>query len=369
MKNNISILFLICSLNLPNYLVKAQSWSIDGPQVICPGQSYLLEPTRVFVKYKWSTGDTTSRIIINYGGEYCLTVSDAAGLKDSACIFISELSLTPLNIISDSVFCQGRSHILEANSGFIEYVWNDSISGRQLKITQPGTYCVEVLNVNGCRSEKCINVRQKNWDFERRDISMCYGDTVEFNKFYLSDTGKYTFKFSKSNGCDSIFEFNIKHFDRIFFTSLEIQKQSGFKVIPLVNGGVGTLKYYWSNGDTNRILLTSLEGKYTLEVVDSMGCSVDTTILLFRTGTNDESEVVKQLMKTSFFSQNDINTFINSILSINPRMRIDIIDLNGKVIFSSEGNGGLCLPNSGLHLISCTDRFGKNFTQKIFIVE
>ncbi|MBK8735489.1 MAG: hypothetical protein IPL98_06155 [Saprospiraceae bacterium] len=367
MKNNISILFLICSLNLPYCLVTAQLWSIDGPKVICPGQSYLLEPTRSFVKYKWSTGDTSSRIIISNGGEYCVTVSDAAGLKDSSCIFISELSLTPLTIISDSVFCQGRSHILEANSGFLEYIWNDSISGRQLKITQPGTYCVEVLNVNGCRSEKCINIRQKNWNYERRDITICYGDTVEFNKFYLTDTGKYTFKFAKSNGCDSIFEYYIKHFDRISFASIVIQKQSGFKIDPLMKGGVGPLKYYWSNGDTNRILLTSLEGNYTLEVIDSVGCKVDTTISLYRIGIFEESNIIELIREKNYLSYDDFEKLINSILQIAPNIKIEVFDLNGKYILSGRNINQFKLPNSAWYLLNISDEFGRKISWKIFI--
>lgn len=99
------ILLLCCISKL-----YCQELKIDGPNIICPGQKYILETTNPFTSYRWSTGDTTSRIFIERGANYCITVTKTSGTKDSICRFVSEYNIEPLEILGDSVFVKVKQH-------------------------------------------------------------------------------------------------------------------------------------------------------------------------------------------------------------------------------------------------------------------
>lgn len=332
------ILHIICLILFVATIneLSGQSFLIEGPSIICPGQTYVLEPNRNFLKYKWSTADTSNIIFITKGGKYCVTVSDPLGIKDSACILVSEYNIEPVKIFGDTFLCQGSTAILEGNPGFLSYRWNDSINTRQIEINQAGKYCVQALNFNGCESKACITIHQKDWFYEYKEHTMCYGDTFIFNKFYLTEQGLNKFIFKKRNGCDSIYAINIFHYPKINFDTFKISKPSGFVVIPVISGGNAPLKYRWSNGDTTLILITALSGKYKLNVTDVNGCSRDTTINLFM--TNNSHQTMDYLLSSipNPLKGNEFLDYLHTSILQLPLYSFKCMDSAGRIIFTSD---------------------------------
>ena len=323
------ILLLCCISKL-----YCQELKIDGPNIICPGQKYILETTNLFTSYRWSTGDTTSRIFIERGANYCITVTKTSGTKDSICRFVSEYNIEPLEILGDSVFCEGKTAPLDATSGFTSYLWSNNQTTRQILISRGGNYCVEAVNLNGCLSTACKNITMINRSYELRTPTICYKDTIIFNSFYLSDTGIYSFRYTKFNGCDSIIEFDIKHHPRIILDTISISKPQGFRVVPIASGGKQPLQYLWSNGDTNRILLTSLAGKYSLKITDQNGCTLDTMITLIHTNVDNQN--------SNLFLKNYKNPITSNELF---QMCYDVVQKHKQAQISLISNTGIQLTN------------------------
>ncbi|MBL7893433.1 MAG: T9SS type A sorting domain-containing protein [Bacteroidia bacterium] len=91
------------------------------PPVISPGDSLMLSATAAY-SYKWSTGDTSSSIIVKTGGSFMVTVSSPCGTASSAPLTVNMLSppLPPV-VVTDTI-CVGDSARLTA-SGTDSLVW------------------------------------------------------------------------------------------------------------------------------------------------------------------------------------------------------------------------------------------------------
>src|SRR5690606_11684212 len=129
--------------------------------------------------YSWAgpNGFTASTQDISglAAGVYCLTLSDANNCTAEACFSIMEP--TPLNLIlSANTFaggyeldCQGNANgtITSAVSGGTDsytYTWSGPAGyNSTLEVIdnlEPGTYCLEVTDINGCTIQECVDITQ-----------------------------------------------------------------------------------------------------------------------------------------------------------------------------------------------------------------
>lgn len=73
--------------------------------------------------YEWSTGDTTSTIVISTSGNYCLTVTDTLGCTGVACTDLQFTAPPSVAIIGADSVCAGDTLTLTA-SGADSYAWS-----------------------------------------------------------------------------------------------------------------------------------------------------------------------------------------------------------------------------------------------------
>jgi Secretion system C-terminal sorting domain len=65
-------------------------------------------------------------------------------------IELSMISSSPPAITGDSLICAGDTITLDAGSGYVSYLWNNSETTQVISITSPGLYSVEVADSGGC---------------------------------------------------------------------------------------------------------------------------------------------------------------------------------------------------------------------------
>ncbi|HHH52629.1 MAG TPA: T9SS type A sorting domain-containing protein, partial [Bacteroidetes bacterium] len=79
-------------------------------------------------------------------------------------------------------------------------LWNGEI------YSDPGTYNINFIDINGCDStfQLVLNVNPSN--FESKTLGICEGDSVRWYNHYYTEEGNYYQNFTNIYGCDSIYE-------------------------------------------------------------------------------------------------------------------------------------------------------------------
>ncbi len=108
--------------------------------------SFIIIVPSNFKQYYWSTGDTAiSYITVTQSGNYHLTVTDWNGCSATDSINVTFNNFQELvDLGNDTSFCQGDTLILDAESGFDSYLWNDGSTGQTLRVSATGEYHVTV---------------------------------------------------------------------------------------------------------------------------------------------------------------------------------------------------------------------------------
>jgi gliding motility-associated-like protein len=157
----------------------------------------------------------------NTSGTYHDTLQSYLGC-DSA--LITHLTVNPspvINLGNDTSFCEGASILLNAGTGFQNYLWQDQSAETFFVATDMGSYWVRVTNSYGCSSTDTIYVT----------------DVYPLpNNFLPADTSI----------CGNI---------------------------PFTISVDGFQNYLWNDGDTNTFKIISVEGVYELQVKDAHDCA------------------------------------------------------------------------------------------------
>ncbi|MES2800321.1 MAG: gliding motility-associated C-terminal domain-containing protein [Bacteroidota bacterium] len=109
--------------------------STEG-NMICSGQSTVLNVSGTFTSFTWSTGATSASIVAAQAGTYSVLTVDENGCSRNASIFIStpnfEISATP------STICSGNSSFILA-TGAATYLWSTSEVTSSIGVTPSAT--------------------------------------------------------------------------------------------------------------------------------------------------------------------------------------------------------------------------------------
>jgi gliding motility-associated-like protein len=125
---------------------------VEGIQPICDGTPIILSASGDAGDFLWSTGETTSSILIDRPGNYFVELLDSNGCTGQRSFTIDTLPSLPLTIAGVAGICPGETVMLTGESGFSAYQWNDGTAGPQLVVGDSGLYQLSAIDVNGCRS-------------------------------------------------------------------------------------------------------------------------------------------------------------------------------------------------------------------------
>lgn len=183
---NVNIVNGSCNTN-PSITVTVTSSvnaSISGNTTICSGQTSTLTASGSG-NYVWSTGATTSSILVSPTTNTTYSVTSSVGsCTDNASATVSVFS-PPTTIVSGSAasICNGNSTILTASSGN-QYLWSTGATSSSI-IVYPNanaTYSATVTNSNGCSytGSMIVYVTTTTANISG-NTTICYGNSSTLN--------------------------------------------------------------------------------------------------------------------------------------------------------------------------------------------
>jgi PKD repeat protein/photosystem II stability/assembly factor-like uncharacterized protein len=229
---------------------------------------------------------------------FYLTLSDGnSTISDS--IFITVSPLPIVNLGKDTLICSGGNLTLDAGSGANSYLWSDNSSNQTLTLNLSmltvgqHQYSVLVSNAGNCAATDTIVITKGQLPY----VNLGLDDSLCLN--------------------------------------------SGIKVL---DAGFGFRSYHWSTGDTTQIIqLTGANfglglHPIAVEVSSAHGCTNSDTMMLKVVLCGNVSEIEDQMNILLFPNPSDGLFTLRVEGAISERVKMDIISLQGKTIYSREIN-------------------------------
>jgi len=136
--------------------------SLVRDPVICVNAIRMLNAGNAGTAYLWSTGETTSSISVNEPGNWWVRVTGNNGCVATDTASIKELAPLPHDFLPlDTPVCKMGTLELFPAETYNTYNWSTGANTRQLTVSMPGTYWLEVTDKNGCTGRDTVQVAQK----------------------------------------------------------------------------------------------------------------------------------------------------------------------------------------------------------------
>jgi gliding motility-associated-like protein len=270
----------------------------SGPTSFCDGGNVTLSGPAA-QSYTWSTGATTSNILVNTSQNgITLSIVDMNGCPSPPSnpmnVTVFPTPLAPvINAGGPAAFCQGGNVVLStvpANS----YLWNNGATTANITVSSGGNYTVTIVDGNGCTSPASAPFVVTVWPLPSPPVisangplTFCINDNVVLtsnqpngntwstgstdNSITVTTGGQYTVTFTDANGCVSLPSNP---------AVVNVQPLAPTPTITL--SGPATIcqgdsvmlmcsqaqTYLWSNGATTSSIIVYDAGTYTVTVTD-----------------------------------------------------------------------------------------------------
>ncbi len=324
-----------------------QGLDVDlGPDLaICDDDSVILDPGYPDAQVQWQDGSTTPTLTVSAGGTYSVTVTQdgCTGSDEVAIVY----GTTPvLNIIGDTVLCDGTGTVLTAETSATTIAWEDGTTAFEFIATTPGIYSV-TAEQNGCMATDSVVVMPGDppWIDVSGDITLCDSQAVELtasandasaimwpdgttgNTFTAASPGIY--HASIANACGFAM-------DSAVVQLAAFHPPADMAICP---GGVAFITFegiadevLWENG-SHDLEIQLPEGTYAYQLTDSAGCLRSDTIEVFVDPAADDLVFVPNA-----FSPNGdgINDLFSMAGAEREEYRLQIFDRWGELIHQSE---------------------------------
>lgn len=209
----------------------------QGPTEFCEGDSVKLTTSKLYTTVKWSTGETTRTIVVKQTGWYSYSASNGkcdSGTTDRLYVQVRPKPTGTLRIVGKNPPCIGDTAIIELVEDFPSIQWSNGASGKMIKVTEPGTYAVEIGDDLNCSNIISIDVMFNPLPEPQLTLfgenNFCWGDSVTIStnegyekyrwfvdgnyldgsedkfKIKVGNPGKYFVEVVDANGCVGISE-------------------------------------------------------------------------------------------------------------------------------------------------------------------
>jgi len=255
-------------------------------------------------KYKWSTGDSTSNIMVSplITSNYTVSVFNTFGCSESSIssVIVNQLPITDAG--SDLSICYGASANLNATAGGIgtSYHWVPVLPNSPNPTVNPNittTYSLTMINSFGCSNSDKVTVTVNPLPIVHisGNDSICKGESTNLfasggiNYTWTPTTGLdfpyyqspiasptnstiYTVTVTDANNCSK------EGYVRIIVDSLPIVNVANASICfgdtAHLTASPGT-SYIWNTGDTSNNIAVSplINTNYTVTVFNAYGCS------------------------------------------------------------------------------------------------
>jgi gliding motility-associated-like protein len=263
---------------------------IIGEAQFCPGTSTSLSAAQNYITYNWGNGATTPSITTEAAGELTLIVTDEWGCIGSTSLTLSEYETSVPDISAPAAFCPDTTAQLQAENGFVTYLWSTNATQPNITIDDPGLYQLSVTDANGCVTSDSVSIAHYTVTAPQIDGpgAFCEGDLVDLEAtpgyttytwstgandagITVADGGVFRVSVVDNNGCRSQASFQLieNSLPNVAIGGSASFCPGGFASL---NAGGTYAEYLWSDGSTGPSIQVDEEGFYGLTVTDAQGC-------------------------------------------------------------------------------------------------
>lgn len=305
------------TINEPNVLSVSTSGIAANCNGSCDGQATATPSggTGPYT-YLWSTGASTPTITALCAGNYAVTVTDINGCSDTSSITIGDgIPLTATINTTDATcgLCDGSIIVSGGGGSGAPYTYYWSLSGQTTDTINnlcPGAYNVDITDNVGCTQSFNILINNANGPTltTLADSASCFGscdglawtNVIAGNPNYIYQwddvglqitdsatnlcAGLYNVVVQDSLGCITVDSVTVPEPIQILanFTYTQPSCPTACDGTITTNpiGGVGTLSFLWSNGQTTPTATGLCAGTHILTITDGNGCSTIDSVTL-----------------------------------------------------------------------------------------
>ncbi len=264
---------------------------ISGDLTICTGSPASLDAGIAYDTYLWSTGSSSSIILVDAPGSYSVTVTDFNGCVGSATANVTVIPDPVPPITGQAAICPGQSSQLTAGPGYVSYLWSTGSNSPGIQVNQTGAYTVSVSDANGCIGQNTFNVTAQAGPTPviSGPSEICPGATATLDagpgySSYLwstgtggqtlnvSSQGNYSVTVTNAAGCQGSASLFVGVLPAL---TPQITGNTVFceGSSTTLNAGSGYSSYAWSNGGSGPQITVSQAGTYSVTVMDNSGCT------------------------------------------------------------------------------------------------
>ena len=200
----------------------------------------------------WDNGKTQSQISNLSPGEYAVSILDSMHQQLDTVITISEPE------ISDTVL-----HETICDNEFFQF--------GEMQLFEKGIYHDTIINSKGCDSLIVLNLVVNSSYTDTIKASICENETYLFGGTEISETGIYNNNLSRENGCDSIITCKLTVHP---LPEIPVITQNGDTLLSsVVDGNQWYMNENIIDSETNKTLIITESGMYSVIITDENGCS------------------------------------------------------------------------------------------------
>lgn len=277
--------------------INSATVDLGNDTVLCTGNNVTLNAGMGFSSYLWSTGATTSTIIVSSpGGNYWVVGNNMCG-SDNDTVAINYYPANSLSLGPNMTICTGNSATLTATAtGFTNYLWSTGATASSIVVNTPGNYWVSSNNVCGSASDT-VNISLMNPPVTNigNDSILCVGNSLTLNAgsgftSYLWSTGGTSASLVVSTG--GTYWVTVGNMCGTFTDSVDINYYPANSLslgpdVSICSGSNTTLtvtatgftNYLWSTGATTSSIVTGTAGTYWVSSSNVCGTGSDTLVI------------------------------------------------------------------------------------------
>ncbi len=267
--------------------------TITGVTSFCAGGNSTLNAGGGYTNYLWSGGATTQTINVTAGGNYAVTVTNAAGCTATTNKVITVNALPVPAISGPAGICPGASANLFAGS-YASYLWSNGNTTPSITTNVSGNYTVTVTDANGCVGSSNYNLlafqnpipvisgtaaicQNQNSVLDAGSFASWQWSTGAVSQtISVTQSGTYSVTVTNTDGCVASTSFNV------VVNPLPVPIISGTSAFcsgnssVLTTGGGSFTSYQWNTSATSNAITVTAQGNYVVTVTDANGCTAST---------------------------------------------------------------------------------------------
>ncbi len=269
----------------------AGNLNLGNDTTLCSGQSLTLNAANAGSTYLWSTTETTQTITVSTSGNYSVTVSNVCGTQNDD-INIST-AMPPVYVLgNDTTYCSNFNLQLNAGNTGATYLWSNASNLQTLNVNAAGTYWVIISNGCGTLTDSII------FSQYTPPVVSLGSDTLycaAFNLLLNATNAGSTYLWSNGSATSGInvsaagtFWVNVSNACGTASDTIAITQSSpavsllgndtlycsNFSAV--LNGGINTDSYLWSDGSTDQTININQQGTYWIQLNNNCGLVTDT---------------------------------------------------------------------------------------------